>query len=191
MRSRIVFLFLFSLIFSFAKSQTPTAKPPPFFMAHIGGGASSLQGWSAFCSFSFERKNNEFTLKGLYNNQTGHKKADFIGYDYYNDRFGDVAFLYGRAFRKNIFFASVSAGPSFYKYTDRFLVKEYATNNWLGNDYVVNQKYSSGLSFAVELKLIALITEDVGIGVLAWCNINSSKPLAGASFSITFGRLRD
>ena len=191
MRNGLLFLFLFSLAIHPIKGQTDEPKPSNFFMGHLGGGTSSIEGWSVVCAFSYERKNNEFTIRGIYNNQIGHRQVDFLGFDYYNDRFANAAVLYGRTYRKKIFFASVSVGPSLYKYTDKFLVRDTITNNWLNNDYAVNQKQCSGIGFACEVKLIALFTEEVGVSALFWSDINNCKSISGVSLALTFGILRD
>lgn len=190
MRNRIIFLFLFSFAFQSVKSQAGEQKPSNFFMCHLGGGTSSLQGWSAFGSFSYERNNNEFTIRGVYNSQVGHRKRDFIGYDYYNDHFGDAAILYGRTFRKNFFFTSFSLGAGYYGYTDQYLFYR-PDNNWLTNSYDVGAKHYSGLGLACESKVALLGEENVGMCLLFWCNINADKSVYGASIAMTFGKIRN
>jgi hypothetical protein len=192
---KLLFSIVFFMFLGLIKAQEK--RHNNYFLLDIAGGTSSLTGWSTQASFFFERRHNIVGLRINYNNQTGNRKEDpndpgFFAWKNalrYNDRFGDLALLYGGTLRNNYCFVSLTAGPAYFRFTDKFLEGEY---NWgkPAVDFNVGKKRVEGWGFALESKVLFIPDDNLAIGLVGFADLNYTKNIAGIAFVLTCGIVR-
>jgi hypothetical protein len=178
----------------FVNAQTSNNTACNNFMFSIGAGTATLPsffyGYSLYSSFSFERKHNEFSLRWNFNRQYGNRVPSFILSQPCNDKFRDFALLYGRTFRKNIFFTSASLGLGYYKYTNRWVETVVPpSNSWVSDSYVIKEKIIKNIGIATQAEILFIIDDNTGIGLSFFGNINKDKSIVGLSLNLVYGIL--
>ena len=178
----IVALLSLILIHNQLKSQVYREQNYSLGSVNLGIGGSNF-GMSYNISFSVINGSNIWSVRYLSN----HENQGMFASKSPPLKIWDFSALYGKVARSDLFMASIEISVALVGYNERG--EMISSGSFLGPSHYEEREYTT-IGLPVQSQLM-LTGKHVGVGVTAFALISEQKPVAGALFTLKFGRLRN
>lgn len=133
-------------------------------------GYPAFHGFAIGMDYSFNKNNNRYLLMMNFNTQVGNRERDGLGFQVFaNDKFYEIALLYGRSFQKNRFLFSIDAGPGAYFYRD----KSFRYHEGFFSGYGTTIHDYSGVGLSLQVGASHIVSSRFNLGLKCNANINT------------------
>ncbi len=152
---------------------------------NTGIGVSTFEGYSFLAAVSYNKQNNEFTLRRCVHKETGRSVQGLLGKQSLNDRYVDYSLLYSRSWRKwKWLYLSMAGGVGFHNYSEKKLGSPVGWSSW----EIITKNYT-GFNLSAQANAFFIFGDDFGLSISVPMAFLPNVNVGGVTIGFVVGNL--